>query len=196
MDRLRERIGCERPLADEIENECAKVFHDEFAEPLLPRLKFARPAAFRLANLGARYEWGAVPMAEAHFAAPASQEALTEDGEDRIARLLDPDLVPAPLRPLHAALVSARVQASRAFRDIQDHRPHSPTFYLLVWGVTVNRPGPDTEILGGLYTADHRSEARREAYFGLGDDPARYEIRAAVGRLQVADASMGTPGPP
>ena len=54
--------------ADATEQECAEAFRQGFADHLLPSLKFRQRSVFRLANLGARYEWGAVAIAEQHFA--------------------------------------------------------------------------------------------------------------------------------
>jgi len=102
MQRLRELVGHERSLrqisqalhfaarergsagigamhvtcADESENECVERFQQGFVQYLLPPLKFARAAAFRLANLGGRYEWGAVRLAEAHFAAAQTDNPI------------------------------------------------------------------------------------------------------------------------
>ena len=60
--------------ADETEAECVEAFQHGFVQYLLPPLKFAHRSAFRVANLGGRYEWSAVRLAEAHFApvAPAA----------------------------------------------------------------------------------------------------------------------------
>jgi hypothetical protein len=62
--------------ADESEFECVESFQRWIAEPLLPRLHFAQTAPFRLANLGGRYEYGALRFAEAHFATPESRETF------------------------------------------------------------------------------------------------------------------------
>ena len=43
-------------------------FHDEFVRGLLPDLKFLNRSAFRTSNLGARYEQGALAIAEDHYA--------------------------------------------------------------------------------------------------------------------------------
>ncbi|MFQ5655069.1 MAG: hypothetical protein ACE5GW_10105 [Planctomycetota bacterium] len=59
--------------ADESELECASAFQHSFVQYLLPGLKFAHQSAFRLANLGGRYEWGAVGITERHFATPESR---------------------------------------------------------------------------------------------------------------------------
>ncbi len=55
--------------ADESELECVTAFQRGFAQTLLPPLKFAVQSPFRLANLGGRYEWGAIGIAEDHYQA-------------------------------------------------------------------------------------------------------------------------------
>jgi hypothetical protein len=54
--------------ADESEHECASAFQRCFVKYMLPSLKFAQQSAFRIANLGGRYDWGAVRIAEQHYA--------------------------------------------------------------------------------------------------------------------------------
>ena len=61
--------------SDESEVECVDTFQSIFVEPLLPDLGPGKKAAFRTANLGARYEFGAARMAEHHYATPESQSA-------------------------------------------------------------------------------------------------------------------------
>jgi hypothetical protein len=60
--------------ADESERECTQAFDRGFTD-LLPDLKFGQQSHFRIANLGARYEWGVVRIAEEHFAIAASESA-------------------------------------------------------------------------------------------------------------------------
>lgn len=62
--------------ADESEWECADSFQRICVTDLLPPLKFAERSAFRLSNLGGRYEWGALPVAEHHFATPETRDAF------------------------------------------------------------------------------------------------------------------------
>jgi hypothetical protein len=54
--------------ADESEHECVSAFQRCFVKYMLPSLKFAQQAAFRIANLGGRYDWGAVRIADDHYA--------------------------------------------------------------------------------------------------------------------------------
>ena len=61
--------------ADESELECIKSFQQGFVQYLLPKMKFAHESAFRLANLGGRYEWGAIQIAEDHFSTPKANES-------------------------------------------------------------------------------------------------------------------------
>jgi hypothetical protein len=58
--------------ADEAEAECAEAFQQGFVQYLLPPLKFARRSAMRVSNLGGRYEWGAIRLADLHFTPPGT----------------------------------------------------------------------------------------------------------------------------
>ena len=54
--------------ADESEFEVCEAFNQHCVHKMLPSLKHARAAAFTLSNLGARYDHGAVHVAEHHYA--------------------------------------------------------------------------------------------------------------------------------
>lgn len=62
--------------SDECEREEAESFQQWVADSLLPELKFSARSPFRSANLGARYEWGAVRIAEEHYATPSSRDTF------------------------------------------------------------------------------------------------------------------------
>ena len=62
--------------SDEAEQECIQAFQKGFVNHLLPSLKFAQQAPFRIANPGARYEWGCTSIAEAHFATTATKSSF------------------------------------------------------------------------------------------------------------------------
>ncbi|UCE01400.1 MAG: hypothetical protein JSW67_08860 [Candidatus Latescibacterota bacterium] len=241
--------------ADESEHECVEAFQHGFVHYLLPALKFARQSAFRIANLGGRYEWGSVRIAEDHFATPPTKDAgkllvvkinahvafeeepapvvrsggpaersyrfgfwkrydsesaccgaLAEllggstapfveelresfhsEGRDRVAMLRDTTRVDPTLRALHAAIVSARLQARKATLDIQDYEPVSPTLYFVLPCVTINRHERDTEILCGIYSLDSRGGNAEGTYVGLGDDPSAYETWRQNGLFVVSD---------
>jgi len=274
MQRVRNIIGKERPLrevaqallfgarsmspstvgalhltcADESENECAEALQHGFVKYLLPTLKFARQSAFRLANLGGRYEWGAVRLAESHYALPRADngfkfllvkinshvaceassgslrlgtwkrygrtssccgalahmlagdrqpsvdqlaETFRSEGHDRIAALRDPAQVYQLYAPLYAAMVSARLQARKAVLDIQDYVATSPTYYLVLPCVTINRQERDTEIVCGMYTVDGRSGSTEAVYSGLGDLPEGYSTVIEHTRFVVTDDQLG-----
>jgi hypothetical protein len=280
--------------ADEAEAECAEAFQQGFVQYLLPQLKFARRAAMRVSNLGGRYEWGSIGIADLHFTlpeavvpgprlmvikinahvaleeverldrtaaagrgdrgrltapgsgpatpaaaavAPAPEAPVVRDGErgfrlgewkrygrpspccsaldsllrgghepwveelretfesegkDRIALLMDPAVVDPAYRPLHTAIVSARLQARKAVLDIQELRAGTPIRFLVLPCVTINRHERDTEILCGVYTIDPASAEQPTTYFGLGDDPAAYETRVQNRQIQIADPALGT----
>jgi hypothetical protein len=234
--------------ADEAEHECVEALQREFVHYALPDLKFATQCALRIANLGGRYEWGAVCAAENHFTIPASRsgyklivakvnahagaetsptgerygvlqrygtespccgvlrglldgepgphleelrESFRSEGEDRLAILTDGRTVPPERQSLFAAIVAARLQARQIMIDIQDHEPASPTLYLVLPCVTLNRREKDTEIPCGIYTADHRSAEPCEEYFGLGDAPGDYRLTVRNRRIHIEDAGAG-----
>lgn len=237
--------------SDETEYECVEALQQGFVQYLLPPLKFARKSAFRIANLGGRYEWSAVRLAENHFATPGSgdgyklllvklnshvafeqlpggkfrlghwkrygvdspccgalaqllaggaglphsedlSEIFRSEGQDRVAALQDPARVDPLYAPLCAAIVSARLQARKAVLDIQDHSPDSPTYYVVLPAVTVNRAERDTEIVCGMYSVDGREGGTEAIYTGLGDLPEEYEIHREHNRFQVTDEHLGT----
>jgi hypothetical protein len=113
------------------------------------------------------------------------RETFTADGNDRTATLLDERRVDPTYRYLIAALVGARLQAARALQDVRDHQELTPTVYLIVPCVTLNRPGPDTEIVCGFHIADYRAPDAAVEYNGLGDEPAGYRILLEGERLRI-----------
>ncbi len=235
--------------SDESEHECTQAFQRGFALESLPRLTYGERVPFRIANPGARYEWGAVRIAEDHFATEQAQRGslamvvkinghvavtqsgpegiqfgsmdrygsesvycgaihavlhdsrlpfaqdlradLLSEGRDRVQALKDVAGAPDGRAALFGALAAARMQARKCVLDIQEHTPKGPTVYVVVHGVTLNKPGPDTELLGGLYVLDHRGDQRTDRYHGLGDDPAAYSLTHVDGRLRVSDPQSG-----
>lgn len=115
------------------------------------------------------------------------------EGEDRLAPLRDPGTVDPELAPLYAAVVSARQQARRAMLDVQDHTVATPTLYLVVPCVSLNRAGHDSELVVGVYTADRRDGGAHDEWCGLGDDPAGYSLGDEGGRLLLTDPASSMP---
>jgi hypothetical protein len=230
--------------ADESEFESLESFQRCIAEPLLPSLHFAEKAPFRLSNLGGRYEWGALPVAEAHFATPESQQsykvmivkisahvavegagtaarfgsmrrygtqshacgalhkllaggqgvflddlraAFSAGQKNRLQALLDEQQVDPTQRSFVVAVVNALAQAERATAEIEHHNPASPTLYLVPACVTLNRPDRDTEFFCGIRVCDRRGPHCQVEYYGLGDDPARYQPAHDQNRLRLTD---------
>ena len=122
--------------------------------------------------------------AQGPFADELRQQFHAE-GIDRLELLANN--VPAEVRALAAALVSARLQGRAAALDAQDHRPVSPTLYVIVPAVTLNRTDRDTELVCGLYVIDRRTGAHEDVYRGLADDPTRYQITQQQHGLRVHD---------
>ena len=233
--------------SDETERPCVESFQRCFVADMVPRLKPGCHSAFRTANLGARYEWHSLRVAEAHFATPATRESFKvlvvklnshvaackhegkrtygnlcrykvdstacgalhalmageqgpfadelrsqfdADGLERL-KLLN-DVVPDEVRSLSAAIASARLQARSAALDAQDHKPASPTVYVIAPAVTLNTTEADDELLCGLYVIDRRKGKRDDIYRGLGDDPTEYRIAHRGGKLHVSDGHIQT----
>jgi hypothetical protein len=230
--------------SDESERECVDAFRDNVVEHLLPSLKFAERAHFRVANLGGRYEQGAVAIAEDHYSTriaadafkllmvkinshvcaessaegprfgrmrrydtesvfcgalhammdgselPAAKELRAlfgSGGKDRLAMLLDEKRVEPDYRSLFAAVVNARLQAERAVEDVRCCTQDSPTFFLVLPCVTLNRKGKDTEIVCGVWQLDRRTDDPKDDYQGLGDDPTAYRLTTDRDRLHLED---------
>jgi hypothetical protein len=233
--------------SDEAERECTDAFQRAFTEYLLPTLKFGERSHFRLANLGGRYEWGAVGIADDHYStlhaekdvkllvvkvnahvcvesdkgelrfgrmqrydtvstycgaldallagsrmpfAEDLREALCCEGLDRVAVLLDEKRVDPAHRMLFAAVASARMQARRALVDLQDRRPKTPTRFMVLPCVTLNKRRKDGEILCGIYHADWRADEPVIEYQGLGDDPSGYRLTHGSGGIVLEDDEL------
>ena len=233
------QINC----SDESERENVEAFHEMFVSRLLPELKYWNRSAFRTVNLGGRYEPGAIPIAESHFATPESAKTFklmvvkvnshasvvetydgpvygympryerqsvycgaihallegerthyTDDlrrvfharGVDRLTALKAPSIDPTQ-RALFAAIVNCRMQGELVMSEIVAHEPATPTLYLLVCCVTLNRTRDDTELVCGLALLDRRGSGSDSSYVGLGDNPSAYRISYEFGSLSVTD---------
>lgn len=233
--------------SDESEREVAESFQHWFADSLLPELKFSSRAPLRTANLGGRYEWGAIRVAEKHFATPAARSGLklmmvkinahvgitqasgavrygvlkryecdsaccsalnallantrhpavdeltaafNYDGLMRLNMLKDENTVAPELRILIAGILNARIQARSAIVDIQDYQPETPTIFVVLPCVTLNRQQRDTEITVGAYWADSRVGTENAQYLGLSDDPSKFQISLRHGSLVVSDGQI------
>jgi hypothetical protein len=118
--------------ADESEFECGESFQRHVVNHLLPRLKFGCRAAFRLANLGGRYEPGALAVAEHHFATPETRDAfkvllikinahVAVDGHGESAtfgRMQRYDTESTACGALHALLAGAELPAVAELRSL------------------------------------------------------------------------------
>ncbi len=228
--------------SDETERRCEDVFQRLFVEDLLPPLRPNQRSPFRSINLGARYERGAIRVAEEHYATEAARSgtklivakinahvaarpsgddweygsllryhrgstccgalgamldgavlpALEElrhtfqaGGVDRLGALRNPQYCPAPYRALLAAVASARLQADRLVLDTREFTPESPTLFLVLACVNINRPEADGELVVGHYGVDWAGSRPEVQYSGLGSDPAHYRVVHDRGLLTI-----------
>ncbi len=172
--------------SDESEQECAAVFDRELVRPLLPELKYWRQSAFRTANLGARYETGALAIAEEHYATPESARdhkllvvklnshvsLLHADGGVRYGRMTRYDRECVYCGALTALLSGSDAGFARALRHtIGDVR-------LLV----LRAADPDTRALSVAIVDARLQEERGPAAIRAHTPhtPTRYLIAAAV----------------
>ena len=118
------------------------------------------------------------------------QELFASEGNDRLAALRDPQQVDPAQRGLLAAVISARLQARRAIVDIQDYQPQTPTVFLVLPCVAIDRKQRNTELLVGAYWSDCRGGTAAARYTGLGDDPARYRVEHRHGMLRIVDDQL------
>lgn len=238
--------------SDESEFEATDAFRRDFAQETLPRLKYGSHVPFRIANPGARYEWGSTAIAEDHFTTDAARRGglfmvvkinthvavtrsgegglafghmerygapstycgavgavlgggsglpfvrdleaeLRSDGLDRVTILREADGFDAGLAPLYGALACARLHARRVVQDVQDGTHAVPCMYVVIHGVTLNRSGMDTELIGGVYLLDRTGETPDDRYVGVGDDPRAYRFAEHGGKVQVTDDGCETP---
>ncbi len=108
--------------------------------------------------------------------------AFSHDGVDRRAAIL---ALEPPDRLLRAAIVNALMQGRLAAEEARNHKAHTPTVYLIVSCVTLNRAKKDHEILCGARLIDFRGDEPSEASVGLGDNPTNYQVSKELGQLLV-----------
>ena len=116
------------------------------------------------------------------------RETFASEGKDRLAVLADESRVAVPHRALLTAVANAALQAQRAVLDIRQCRPQTPTMFLVLSCVTINRLAePNTELVIGQYGIDRTEQEPVVKHRGLGDDPAAYRVRHEQGRVVIED---------
>jgi len=195
-------------LGARYESSAIRVAEEHYAPPVPPGAikllvaKINSHVAVRDTPEGPEYGWmtrydcesaccGALAaLLDGDLELPAVRElaqTFAHDGRNRLGDLCDVDRVPVEHRALLAAVVNARLQAQRAAHDIEEHRPHTPTIFLVVPCVTINRPGPDTEVVVGQYEIDWTGDSPKAEYRGLGDQPSAYRVTHERRRIVLTD---------
>lgn len=114
-------------------------------------------------------------------------EQFKSDGHDRLAELQDEQMIPPEYRALFAAVVNARLQADRVVEDIRAHGPETPTVFVILPCVTINRSEPDNELVVGQYGVDATGSELNVKYRGLGSSPLEYRVEFERGLLKITD---------
>ncbi|MBN2291786.1 MAG: hypothetical protein JXM70_05135 [Pirellulales bacterium] len=114
-------------------------------------------------------------------------EQFSADGHDRLSELQDEELISPDYRALLTAVVNARLQADRVLEDIRTKMPESPTVFLIIPCVTINRNEPDNELVVGEYGVDATGSELNVKYHGLGSNPLEYRIEIDRGLLKITD---------
>lgn len=114
-------------------------------------------------------------------------EHFARDGHDRLAELQDEQLISPDHRALLTAVVNARLQADRVVEDIHTHMPETPTVFLIIPCVTINRNDPDNELVVGEYGIDATGSELKIKYRGLGSAPLEYRVEFQRGLLKITD---------
>lgn len=218
MDELRELIGVEASLdtvnralcvgvarsrapvygahvincSDESQRECARSFQREFVDQLLPDLKEELRTAFETRNLGARYEWGSLHVAEHHYALRAAEGAFkvivikvhghvsvtpTPDGP-RFGTMERYDTTSTACGALHALLSGARLPALDELRQAFREGGHDRVATLL----DPQQVDPAHRHLGAALT-NAVLQARRavqDAQFRVPHSPTVYQVVPTV----------------
>lgn len=114
-------------------------------------------------------------------------EHFARDGHDRLAELQDEQSISPDYRALLTAVVNARLQADRVVEDIRAHAPKTPTVFLVLPCVTINRDDPDNELVVGQYGVDATGSELNVKYHGLGSSPLEYRVEFERGLLKITD---------
>jgi hypothetical protein len=138
LSSLAERLGpgtvgaLHLTCADESEHECIRVFQQEFVQHLLPPLKVGTHCAFRISDLGGRYDWGAIGIVEDHFRLPAGRSkfklivvkvnshvgVIGENGSERYGQLMRFGIASACCGALSAVIAGKRGPGLDEIRDL------------------------------------------------------------------------------
>ena len=112
-------------------------------------------------------------------------QLLGKDSVDRLATLRDPDVVDPIQRALFAAICHAQLQGERVVDEACTLRPNTPTVFLVVAAVTLNRTDKDLELTCARWLVDRRGGRALVGHRGLGTAPESYRVAEDGPRLTI-----------
>lgn len=112
-------------------------------------------------------------------------QVFQADGVDRLGYLRDPQRVDPSRRALVAAVTNTTLQSKRVREECVALEQHTPTVFVILACVTINRLGDDSELICGVDIVDRRDETPRAMYRGVGIDPRAYNLDIVRGRARL-----------
>jgi hypothetical protein len=113
------------------------------------------------------------------------REVFAEDGKNHLEVLLDEERIQKKQRTFLAAVINCSLQAKRVVKDIQKRQPDTPTVFVVISSVTLNKKTNDTEIPCGIHQIDWRGETQLPTFEGLAGDPEAIKIFSEGGLIRL-----------
>ncbi len=107
---------------------------------------------------------------------PAANELAAAFGNERLTALRELSVEEPTTVALRMAVASAVLQTRAIIADIATIQPKSPTLFLIASCVSLNKPGPDRELLVGFTEIDSRKSLEEIKHQGLGAEPHAYRF--------------------
>ncbi len=118
---------------------------------------------------------------------PAANELAATFGNQRLTTLRELSVEEPTTVALRMAVASAVLQTRTIIADITTIQPKSPTLFIIASCVSLNKPGPDRELLVGFTEIDSRKSLEEVKHQGLGAEPRAYRLSFDGQSVQVSE---------